>query len=118
MNEDGHRVILASLELRNRRHGEHHDGRGQDGAARDAAQGDRGRRPGAAEGASPRTFLLPNLEQQIKPFLIIAPLVGEIWMVVLPARKGCEVRTSGRSRARGRPSARQVLTSGALSLEL
>jgi len=63
-------------------------------------------------------FLLPDLELQIKPFLIIAPLVGEIWMVVLPARKGCEVRTSGRSRARGRPSARQVLTSGALSLEL
>ena len=27
-------------------------------------------------------FLLPDLELQIKPFLIIAPLVGEIWMVV------------------------------------
>ena len=26
MNESGHRVILASLVLRNRRHGEHHDG--------------------------------------------------------------------------------------------
>jgi Domain of unknown function (DUF4386) len=27
-------------------------------------------------------FLLPNLELQIKPFLIVAPLVGEIWMVL------------------------------------
>ena len=33
-------------------------------------------------------FLLPNLEQQIKPFLIIAPLVGEIWMVVYLLVKG------------------------------
>jgi hypothetical protein len=33
-------------------------------------------------------FLLPNLEQQIKPFLIIAPLVGEIWMVVYLLAKG------------------------------
>jgi hypothetical protein len=27
-------------------------------------------------------FLFPDFEQQIKPFLIVAPLVGEIWMVV------------------------------------
>ena len=27
-------------------------------------------------------FLVPNLELQIKPLLIVAPLVGEIWMVV------------------------------------
>jgi hypothetical protein len=27
-------------------------------------------------------FLLPGLEQQMKPLLIIAPLVGEIWMVL------------------------------------
>jgi Glycosyl hydrolases family 32 N-terminal domain len=30
VNENGHRVILASLELRSRRHEEHHDGRRQD----------------------------------------------------------------------------------------
>ncbi len=34
------------------------------------------------------SFLLPNLEQQIKPFLIIAPLVGEIWMVLYLLVKG------------------------------
>ena len=33
-------------------------------------------------------FLLPHLELQIKPFLIIAPLVGEIWMVVYLLVKG------------------------------
>jgi hypothetical protein len=33
-------------------------------------------------------FLLPNLELQVKPFLIVAPLVGEIWMVVYLLVKG------------------------------
>ena len=33
-------------------------------------------------------FLVPNLELQIKPFLIVAPLVGEIWMVVYLLVKG------------------------------
>ena len=33
-------------------------------------------------------FLVPDLELQIKPFLIIAPLVGEIWMVVYLLVKG------------------------------
>jgi hypothetical protein len=33
-------------------------------------------------------FLLPNLELQIKPFLVVAPLVGEIWMVVYLLAKG------------------------------
>jgi hypothetical protein len=33
-------------------------------------------------------FLLPDLELQIKPLLIIAPLVGEIWMVVYLLAKG------------------------------
>jgi hypothetical protein len=33
-------------------------------------------------------FLLPELEEQIKPFLIVAPLVGEIWMVVYLLAKG------------------------------
>jgi hypothetical protein len=33
-------------------------------------------------------FLLPHLQLQIKPFLIIAPLVGEIWMVVYLLVKG------------------------------
>jgi hypothetical protein len=33
-------------------------------------------------------FLLPNLELQIKPLLIVAPLVGEIWMVVYLLVKG------------------------------
>ena len=33
-------------------------------------------------------FLLPALELQIKPFLIVAPLVGEIWMVVYLLVKG------------------------------
>jgi hypothetical protein len=33
-------------------------------------------------------FLLPNLELQIKPFLIVAPLVGEIWMVLYLLLKG------------------------------
>jgi Domain of unknown function (DUF4386) len=33
-------------------------------------------------------FLLPNLELQIKPFLIVAPLVGEIWMVLYLLVKG------------------------------
>jgi hypothetical protein len=33
-------------------------------------------------------FLLPNLELQIKPLLIVAPLVGEIWMVVYLLAKG------------------------------
>ena len=33
-------------------------------------------------------FLLPSLQQQIKPFLIVAPLVGEIWMVVYLLAKG------------------------------
>ena len=33
-------------------------------------------------------FLLPDLELEIKPFLIIAPLVGEIWMVVYLLAKG------------------------------
>jgi hypothetical protein len=36
-------------------------------------------------------FVLPELELQIKPLLIIAPLVGEIWMVVYLLAKG--VRT-------------------------
>ena len=57
-------------------------------------------------------FLLPNLELQIKPFLIVAPLVGEIWMVVYLLVEGCEVRAAGRSRARGRPGARRRVTSG------
>ena len=33
-------------------------------------------------------FLLPDLEAQVKPVLIIAPLVGEIWMVVYLLAKG------------------------------
>jgi hypothetical protein len=33
-------------------------------------------------------FLLPSLELQIKPFLIVAPLVGEIWMVLYLLVKG------------------------------
>jgi hypothetical protein len=33
-------------------------------------------------------FLLPNLELQLKPFLIVAPLVGEIWMVLYLLVKG------------------------------
>jgi hypothetical protein len=33
-------------------------------------------------------FLVPNLELQIKPFLIVAPLVGEIWMVIYLLVKG------------------------------
>ena len=33
-------------------------------------------------------FLVPDLELQIKPFLIIAPLVGEIWMVLYLLVKG------------------------------
>src|SRR6476646_4541833 len=33
-------------------------------------------------------FLLPALELQIKPFLIVAPLVGEIWMVLYLLVKG------------------------------
>jgi hypothetical protein len=33
-------------------------------------------------------FLLPELEEQIKPFLIVAPLVGEIWMVAYLLVKG------------------------------
>jgi hypothetical protein len=33
-------------------------------------------------------FLLPNLELQVKPFLMVAPLVGEIWMVVYLLVKG------------------------------
>ena len=33
-------------------------------------------------------FLAPDLELQIKPFLIIAPLVGEIWMVAYLLVKG------------------------------
>jgi hypothetical protein len=33
-------------------------------------------------------FLLPGLELQIKPFLIVAPLVGEIWMVLYLLAKG------------------------------
>jgi len=33
-------------------------------------------------------FLLPNLELQIKPFLIVAPLVGEVWMVLYLLVKG------------------------------
>lgn len=33
-------------------------------------------------------FLLPNVELQIKPFLIVAPLVGEIWMVMYLLVKG------------------------------
>jgi len=33
-------------------------------------------------------FLLPDFEQQIKPFLIVAPLVGEIWMVMYLLVKG------------------------------
>src|SRR6478735_4458434 len=33
-------------------------------------------------------FLLPELEVQIKPFLIVAPLVGEIWMVTYLLVKG------------------------------
>ena len=37
-------------------------------------------------------FLLPDLEQQIKPFLIVAPLVGEIWMVVYLLVKGVKSR--------------------------
>ena len=36
-------------------------------------------------------FLLPSLELRIKPILIIAPLVGEIWMVIYLLAKG--VRT-------------------------
>ena len=55
-------------------------------------------------------FLVPNLELQIKPFLIVAPLVGEIWMVVYLLVEGREVRAAGRPRARGRPSARQALS--------
>jgi hypothetical protein len=35
-------------------------------------------------------FLLPNLELQIKPALIVAPLVGEIWMVVYLLAKGVQ----------------------------
>ena len=33
-------------------------------------------------------FLLPDLEQQIKPFLIVAPLFGEVWMVAYLLVKG------------------------------
>jgi hypothetical protein len=33
-------------------------------------------------------FLLPNVELRIKPLLVIAPLVGEIWMVVYLLAKG------------------------------
>jgi hypothetical protein len=33
-------------------------------------------------------FLLPNLELQIKPILIVAPLFGEIWMVAYLLVKG------------------------------
>ena len=33
-------------------------------------------------------FLFPNLELQLKPFLIVAPLVGEIWMVMYLLAKG------------------------------
>ena len=33
-------------------------------------------------------FLLPGLEEQVKPLLIIAPLVGEIWMVVYLLTRG------------------------------
>ena len=42
-------------------------------------------------------FLLPNLELQVKPFLIVAPLVGEIWMVVYLLVKGVK---SGRRAVR------------------
>ena len=38
--------------------------------------------------ASLTAFLLPDLEVQIKPLLIIAPLVGEIWMVAYLLLKG------------------------------
>jgi len=34
------------------------------------------------------TFLLPDLEIGIKPFLVVAPLVGEIWMVLYLLVKG------------------------------
>jgi hypothetical protein len=33
-------------------------------------------------------FMLPDLELQIKPFLSVAPLVGEIWMVLYLLAKG------------------------------
>jgi hypothetical protein len=33
-------------------------------------------------------FLLPDLELVVKPFLAIAPLVGEIWMVLYLLVKG------------------------------
>jgi len=56
-------------------------------------------------------FLLPHLELQIKPFLIIAPLGRRDLDGRVFAREGCEVRTPGRTRARGRPSARQALKS-------
>ena len=56
-------------------------------------------------------FLLPDLELQIKPFLIVAPLVGEIWMVLYLLVKGVKSGRQADSRARGRPSARQAVTS-------
>ena len=46
----------------------------------------------------------------IKPFLIIAPLVGEDLDGPVPAGKGREVRTPGRSCALGQPNGRQALT--------
>ena len=56
-------------------------------------------------------FLLPDLEQQIKPFLIDRAPRRRDLDGRLPAGQGCEDRSSGRSCARGRPCARPVLTS-------
>lgn len=40
-------------------------------------------------------FLLPELERQVKPLLVVAPLVGEIWMVAYLLVKGVRSRPRG-----------------------
>ena len=53
-------------------------------------------------------FLSPSLELQVKPVLIVAPLVGEIWMVLYLLVKGVK---SGRQT--DRPPVTELMPVGA-----